>query len=363
MSGLYPTTDATNRSQNHNVPDQGHRPPSSREIIRRTRLTLPNFFDTVASTKRAAERLLIKYRWPYGPRCPHCDSPDVGEERPQNEEAETRFRCTSCSSFFTVRTNHFTAYPAVSFCQWLLAMYLMVSEPKFRSEARIADFLGLDHRTTSLVIHAIHLQMQVPDPPPLESVPGVFEVDEAYCPKHMGSAEGERFAQRLYTVLVLDRTSRQVRIWVTRDRTAMTMLRILLRSGVGPGCTLYSDGLYVYRLAARWLLLARHCWVNHTEYEYVSVDDPAVHINGAESCFAWMRHALRRIEISQENLARYVAQAEFMFNQRYVPVLDRMRELVSREHGSLTPERITAERNRFAPRTPRATQKPLPEPL
>ena len=363
MSGLYPTTDATNRSQNHNVPDQGHRPPSSREIIRRTRLTLPNFFDTVASTQRAAERLLIKYRWPYGPRCPHCDSPDVEEERPQNEEAETRFRCTSCGSFFTVRTNHFTAYPAVSFCQWLLAMYLMVSEPRFRSEAQIAHFLGLDHRTTSLVIHAIHLQMQVPDPPPLESVAGVFEVDEAYCPKHMGSAEGERFAQRLYTVLVLDRTSRQVRIWVTRDRTAMTMLRILLRSGVGPGCTLYSDGLYVYRLAARWLLLARHCWVNHTEYEYVSVDDPAVHINGAESCFAWMRHALRRIEISQENLARYVAQAEFMFNQRYVPVLDRMRELVSREHGSLTPERITAERNRFAPRTPRATQKPLPEPL
>ncbi len=358
MSGLYPTTDATNRSQNHNVPDQGHRPPSSREIIRRTRLTLPNFFDTVASTQRAAERWLIKYRWPDGPRCPHCDSPDVEEERPQNEEAETRFRCTSCSSFFTVRTNHFTAYPAVSFCQWLLAMYLMVSEPRFRSEARIAHFLGLDHRTTSLVIHAIHLQMQVPDPPPLESVAGVFEVDEAYWAKHMGSAEGERFAQRLYTVLVLDRTSRQVRIWVTRDRTAMTMLRILLRSGVGPDSVLYSDGLYVYRPAARWLL-AKHRWCNHKIYEYVNVDDPNIHINNAESCFAWMRHALCRIEISQENLARYVGQTEFMINWREVPVLDRMQELASREHGSLTHERIAAERHRFAPRTPRATQTPI----
>ena len=143
MSGLYPTTDATNRSQNHNIPDQGHRPLSSREIIRRTRLTLPNFFDTVASTKRAPERLLIKCRWPDGPRCPHCDSPDVEEERPQNEEAETRFRCTSCSSLFSVRTNHFTAYPPVSFLHWLLAMYLMVSEPQFRSEAQIPHFLGL----------------------------------------------------------------------------------------------------------------------------------------------------------------------------------------------------------------------------
>ena len=361
MNGRYLTTDAKNRSRNDNVPDQGHSPPSSREIIRSTRLTLPDFFDTVAPTMRKAERWVIQWRWPDGAHCPHCGSPDVEEEAPQTEEAETRFRCGSCGRFFTVRTHHFTAYPPVSFRHWLLAMYLMVSEPKFRSEAQIAHFLGLDHQTTSLVIHAIHLQMMVPDPLPLESVAGVFEADEACWPKHMDSADGERFAQRLYTVLVLDRASRQVRIWVVRDRATKTMVPILARSGVGQDSTLNSDGLDVYKVAARFLL-ARHRWVNHTEYEYVSVDDPTVHINGAESCFAWMRHALRRIEISQENLARYVAQAEFMFNQRYVPVLDRMRELVSREHGSLTPERITAERNRFAPRTPRATQKPLPEP-
>ena len=358
MSGLYPTTDAKNRSRNDNVPDQGHRPPSYREIIRSTRLTLPDFFDTVARTKRKAERCMIKWRWPDGPRCPHCGSPDIEEKAPQTEEAETRFRCTSCSSLFTVRTNHFTAYPPVSFLHWLLAMCLMVSEPRFRSEAQIAHFLGLDHQTTSLVIHAIHLQMMVPDPLPLESVAWVFEVDEACWPKHWNSPAGERFAQRLHTVLVLDRSSQQVRIWVTRKRDSNTITRILLRSGVRPGCTLYSDGLYVYRLAARWLL-AKHRWVNHTEHEYVNIDDPTVHINSTESCFAWIRQALRRIEISQDNLPRYVAHAEFILNRRYVPVLDRMRELTSREHGSLTLERITAERSRFAPRTPSATQMPL----
>ena len=89
------------------------------------------------------------------------------------------------------------------------------------------------------------------------------------------------------------------------------------------------------------------------------MDDPAVHINGAESCFAWMRQALRRIDISQENLTRYVAQAELILNRREVPVIDRMRELASREHGSLTPGRIRAERYRFAPRTPNATPIPL----
>ena len=373
MSGLYPITNAKNHPRNHNVPDRGHHPPSRRENIRRTRLTVPEFFKIVAPNEQAAQRRLIKWRWPDGPRCPHCGSRDVQEERPQDEAAEIRFRCRSCSRPFTVRTDHFTAYPeGVSLQCWLLAMYLMVSEPRFRSEEQIAHFLGLDQLTTALVIHAIHLQMQAPDPPspqgmlvptppPPESAERTFEADEALWPKHWNSPDGERFQQRLYTVLVLDRESRQVRIRVTRDRTALTMLRILLQSGVGPDSILYSDGLYVYRIAARWLL-AKHSWVNHTICEYVSIDDPDVHINSAESCFAWMRQALRRIEISQENLARYAAHVEFMINRREVSVLDRLRELVSREHGSLTSERIRAERDRFASRPPGAIPQPLPLP-
>ena len=166
MSNQYLTTNAKNCPRNRNVPDLGHWFPSPPELIRGTRLTLPDFFETVAPTDRAADRLLIKWRWPDGVACPYCGSPDVGKEPPPDEYAETRFRCASCGSFFTVRTNHFTTYPeAVSLQRWLLALYLMVSEPRFRSEAQIARFLGLDRLTTSLVIHAIHLQMQVPDPP------------------------------------------------------------------------------------------------------------------------------------------------------------------------------------------------------
>ena len=330
---------------------------------------MPDFFKTVAPNEHTADQVLIKWRWPDGVCCPHCGSSDVSKE-PPDEDAETRFRCASCGRPFTVRTDHFTADPeGVSLQRWLLAMYLMVSEPRFRSEEQTALFLGLDQLTTSLVIHAIHLQMQAPEPPApptmlalvpptAESAGRTFEADEALWPKHWDSSDGERFQQRLYTVLVLDRGSRQVRIQVTRDRTALTMLRILLQSGVGPDSILHSDGLYVYRLAAQWLL-ARHRWCNHTIYEYVSVDDPDVHINSAESAFAWMRQALRRIEISQENLARYVAHVEFMINRREVPVLHRMRDLASREHGSLTPDRIMAERNRFAPRTPSGTAIPL----
>ena len=358
MNDPHLTTDAANRSRNHILPDPDDRPPSYREIIRRTRLTLPDFFETIASTERTAERWLIKYRWPDGVRCPHCGSPDVREGVPRTEATETRFQCTACSRFFTVRTNHFTAYPAaVSFREWLLAMYLMVSEPRFRSEAQIAIFLGLDHRTTSLVIHAIHLQMLVPDAPPPETVVGVFEADEAYWPKHWKSSDGERFTQQLYTVLVLDRASRQVCIWVVTDRSTETMVPILKWSGIGLGSTVLTDGLPVYKGAAQ-ILWAKRSWVNHSIYEFVRRDDHSIHINGAESCFAWMRQAMRRIELSQENLTRYVAQAEFMLNRREVPVVDRMRELASREHGPLTPERITAERSRFALRTPRAS--PIP---
>ena len=72
-----------------------------------------------------------------------------------------------------MRTNHFTANPpGVSLRHRVLARHLMLSEPRFWSEERIARFLGLDQRTTYLVVHAIHLQMMEPDPPPLESLAG-----------------------------------------------------------------------------------------------------------------------------------------------------------------------------------------------
>ena len=355
MNSTYTNTDP---------PSQADRTGADRERTRRTRMPLPDFFGTVAATEREAAQWLIKHRWPDGVRCPRCGSHDF-EEASQNAEAGPRFRCTSCRRSFTVRTHHFTDYPAVPFRHWLLAMRLMVSQKQFWSEAQIAHFLGLDHVTTRLVIHAIHLQMRAPDPLPLKSVAGVFEAqvppleslaqafeaDEAYWPKQRDSVDGVLFAQQLYTVLVLERASRQLRIWVVPDRNADTMLRVLKQSGVGPGSTLYSDGLRIYRLVAR-LLKLKHGWVNHSDEVYVDRLDPRIHINGAESAFAWMRHALARVEVSQENLTRYAAQCEFLFNRRETPAGELMGELASREHGSLTPERLAAERSRFAPRTP-----------
>ena len=361
MNSTYTNTDTAKRPCSPIPASQADRTKADRERTRQTRMPLPDFFETVAATGREVAQWLIKCRWPDGVRCPHCGSHDTREEASQNAETEPWFRCTSCGQPFTVRTNHFTAYPAISLRHWLLAMRLMVSGPQFWSEAQIAHFLGLDHATTRLVIHAIHLQMRAPGPlppksvmgvfegqvPPLESLAQVFEADEAYWPKHQDSVDGAKFAQQLYTVLVLERASRQIRIWVVPDRTAEVMIRVLNQSGVGPGSTLYSDGLPAYRCVSNLLRLV-HGWVNHSCNVYVDLEDPSIHINGAESAFAWMRHALGRVEVSQENLARYAAQVEFLFNRRETPVIDLMRELASREHGSLTPERLAVGRYRFA---------------
>ena len=358
MNSTYTSTDTAKRPCSP-IPPQAGWPRSDRERIRQTRMPLQDFFDTVAATGREGAQWLIKGRWPDGVRCPHCGSHDIGEEASQNAETGPRFRCASCRQPFSVRTNHFTAYPAVSFRHWLLAMRLMVSGPQFWSEAQIAHFLGLDLATTRLVIHAIHLQMRLPDPLPLESLAPVFEADEAFWPKRRDSVDGVTFARQLYAVLVLERASRQLRIWVVPDRTSEIIMRVLEQSGVGPGSTLHTDGLRPYQLVSKLLKLV-HAWVNHGKAMYVDLEDPSNHINGAESAVAWMRHALGRVEVSQENLARYADQTEFLFNRRETPVIDLMRELASREHGSLTPERLAAERSRFgSPRTPSAIAIPL----
>ena len=374
MNRPYTNTDLSGRLYTASQADQ---PRSDRERTRHTRMPLAVFFETVAANEREAAQWLSQRRWPDGERCPHCGSRDI-DIRGATGGLDTlpQYRCRSCSQPFTVRTRHFTAYPAVSLRHWLLAMRLMVSEPRFWSEAQIARFLGLDRVTTSLIIHAIHIQMRAPGPiplesvigvfeaevPPLESVGRVFEADEAFWPKHEYGVDGVNFTHQLFTISALERESRQVRLFVASDRTANTILRALAQSGLGPGCTLYSDGLRAYLFVATLLSLS-HGWVNHSA-EYVKSGQKWVHINGAESVFAWMRHALGQVELSQQNLPRYVTQAEYLFNRRQIPVIDLMRELASREHGSLTPERLAVERSRFrvAPDSDSKSNR-LPPPL
>ena len=335
---------------------------SHRQMDCRTRLPLPEFVEKMAQTPTAAEQTMIKARWRDGIRCPHCNSADIRKEGARDEGGATRFRCGPCAKTFTVRTKHFTEYPTtVPLQTWLVALYLMVSEPRFLSEQQMAHYLGVDQATAHLMIHCIHWQMRGTDPIPLGSSMEVLkaEMDESYWPKHWNSAAGERFTRQLYMIALLDRSSRQVRTTVVSARTVEKMLSFLRSHDLGEASALYlmTDGLRRYETLV--LLLSRICGLHgvavihgvadHSAKAYVNPDDPDIHVNGAESFFAWARRALSNVEYSQENLARYTDHVEFMFNHRLVPVAERMARLMSRENGPLTPGRIQAERHRFPP--------------
>ena len=335
---------------------------SHRQMDCRTRLPLPEFVEKMAQTPTAAEQTLIRARWRDGVRCPRCNSADIRKADAHDEAGATAFRCGPCAQTFTVRTNHFTEYPpTVPLQTWLVALYLMVSEPRFLSEQQMAHYLGVKQTTAHLMIHSIHWQMRDTDPIPLgiSAVVLKAEVDESYWPKHRNSAAGERFTRQLYMIALLDRSSRQVRTTVVSERTIPEMLRFLRSHDLGETSVLYliTDGLRHYKALAR--LLSRICRsygvdvihgvVDHSAKKYVNPADPDIHINGAESFFAWARRALSSVEYSQENLARYTDHVEFMFNHRLVPVAERMERLMSRENGTLTPGRIQAARRQFPP--------------
>ena len=323
-----------------------------------TRLPLPEFVERMAQTPTAAEQTLIKARWPYGTHCPHCNSAEVRAEDTWAEEDQTTFRCRPCAKTFTVRTNHFTEYPpGIPIQTWLVALYLMVSEPRFLSEQQMARYLGVDQATAHLMIHSIHFQMQDTYPLPLQAPNGLLkvEMDESFWPKHWKSEAGRRFNRQLYMIALLDRSSGQVRITVAPSRTVKDLLSLLAPhdlKGVSD-MILYTDGLRDYATLAELLrktfgVAVRHGVVNHNAKEYVSLVDPDCHVNGLESLFAWIRHALSNVEISQENIARYAVHCEAMFNHRRLPVIERMEMVMARENGVLTEGRICRERKRFS---------------
>ena len=111
-------------------------PPVS-ELFR-VRLPDLSILEVYELTKDAAkaERVIIAYRWPYGPRCPEqgCGSLHIRQCRgyKRANELPIRFVCIACGRRFTVRTGYFLSGSSLPFTVWLWALYLVLSTTGMR---------------------------------------------------------------------------------------------------------------------------------------------------------------------------------------------------------------------------------------
>ncbi len=89
-------------------------------------LALPQLFNRFPDDA-AAERWLVRQRWPDGMRCPICDADDV-QARPTRKLQPYRGRV--CRRDFSVKTATVMHGSHLDCRVWVIALYLPVSRPK-----------------------------------------------------------------------------------------------------------------------------------------------------------------------------------------------------------------------------------------
>jgi hypothetical protein len=112
-------------------------------------------------------------RWPNGPECPPCGT--VGRAWWLAERKV--WSCGGCRGQFSVTAGTPMRGTHLPLRTWLIAIWLMSASSKGISSLKLAEWLGLQYRTTWHLAHRIRAMM-AEDSPVLR---GLVELDETYA--------------------------------------------------------------------------------------------------------------------------------------------------------------------------------------
>ncbi len=312
------------------------------EIVR-TGMPLVEFFGRWPDDI-AAEAWFEGRRWPNGPVCSHCASvrvSKVASRRPMP------YRCRDCRKHFSVMSHTVMHGSKIGAQMWLLALFLILANPKGRSSVQLAADLGVTQKTAWHLGHRIRAALVDGQMPGFE---GPVEVDETYIGGKARNMHAKRRAERIHgrgptdktpVVGVRDRASKRVAAQPV-ERVAHRTLIEIVKATTKPGAAVFTDTHRGYdHLSA---LGFRHAKVMHNVGEYVRGE---VSTNGIENYWSLLKRTYLGTYHywSPEHLGRYVVEHSFRYNRRSDHVLARMGEAAAAMEGrSLTYRELTGSR-------------------
>ena len=312
------------------------------EIVR-TGLTFAEFFRRFPDDT-AAEAWFESRRWPNGPQCPHCDSDRVTVVKSRRPMP---YRCKACRKHFSV-TSHTVMHQSKLGCQtWLLALFLIVANPKGRSSVQLAADLGVTQKTAWHLAHRIRAALTEGG---MAGFGGPVEADETYIggkAKNMHAHRrkhikpGRSTGHKTAVAGVKDRATGRVAVRPVVDVSTASLTEVVSES-VQPGAMVFTDEWLSYRRLP--LLGFGHAMVAHGAREYVRGE---VHTNGIENYWSHLKRTYVGTYHywSPDHLYRYVDEHSFRYNRRGVHVLDRMGEAATAMDGRrLTYRDLTGSR-------------------
>ena len=253
-----------------------------------------------------AEQWFTEQRWPNGVCCPACGSVNV-QTGCQHKTMPYRCREKECTKKFSVKTGTVMECAKVSYQDWLIAAFLLMTSLKSVSSMKLHRDLGVTQKTAWFLAQRLRVALSQDG----KLFAGPVEVDETYVGgrrRNMSSTKRKELADigrgpvgKTAVVGVKDRATKHVAATVVTATDAAT-LQGFVGEHTAPGATVYTDDATAYES-----LPFNHATVKHSLSEYVKGD---IHTNGIESLWSMLKRAHKGTfhKLSPKHLDRYVQE-------------------------------------------------------
>jgi len=289
--------------------------------------------NTLFPTEEKCRALLIRLRFPEGPRCLRCKGPVV-----ELETERQLFYCKDCDYQFSVTSGTAFNDSHLPLTKWFLTTHLLCEAKKGMSACQIQRTVGMSYKTAWYLCHRIRHAMTQTDKPMLD---GKVEMDVTYVGGwNKGKGRIARMDNKEVVVGIRKRNG-DLRFFHARDAKGGTLAKYIRENISEDVEVIFTDDASANEAAMRKAKRRNHKKINHSSGVYVMGD---IHTNTVESAFSLLKRGIMGTwhRISAKHLPAYLEEMEFRFNRRKRSdlFLDTLRHMVTAP--VLTFQKLTA---------------------
>ena len=308
--------------------------------------------DVLQLTPEDCREIVVENRWPDGPICPKCGTPDayrITRRSRTKNLVSTLFKCRAreCRRQFSATVGTIFEDSKIPLNKWFAAIYLMCSSKKGISAHQLHRNLGISYESAWFMCHRVRAAMEDGS---FEKLSGIVEVDETYVgprtrrghptwhekikdEEEMGLREPRSrhpFEGKTPVFGLIERGSGRAKTEVVPNTKSGTLRPIILEQVDPENTVLMSDGHPAYRSMGQHL---PHQVIDH-EIEYTR---GSVHTQNIENLWSIFKRGLYGVfhHLSDRYLPMYLHEFDFRASSRKVTDSTRFQTLLGQTRGRL----------------------------